>query len=187
MQASRLLVRSHANFSKGGAARLISTTSPVNMPLKPGDKLPSADLFEGNPDAKVNTADLKGKVVIFGVPGAFTPTCNKDHAPDFIKNAEALKGKGVGSVVCVAVNDPFVMAAWGQSLGAAGKVRFLADTCGDFVKKADLSTDLTAALGNIRSKRFVLVAEDGVVKAINVEPDGTGYSCSKPADVLKLL
>lgn len=157
------------------------------MPLKVGDKLPSVDLFEGNPDGKVNTADLKGKVVIFGVPGAFTPTCDKDHAPDFIKNVDAMKAKGVSSVVCVAVNDPFVMAAWGQSLGATGKVRFLADTCADFAKKADVAVDLTAVLGNVRSKRFAMVAEDGVVKGISVEPDGTGYTCSKPADIMKLL
>lgn len=157
------------------------------MPLKAGDKLPAVDLFEGNPSKKVNTADLKGKVVIFGVPGAFTPTCNNDHAPAFIKSVDALKAKGVQSIVCVAVNDPFVMDAWGKSLGAADKVRFLADTCAEFTKKADLNLDLTAVLGNVRCKRFAMVVEGGIIKAINVEPDGTGLSCSRASDVINLL
>ncbi|KAK7104267.1 peroxiredoxin-5, mitochondrial-like [Littorina saxatilis] len=187
MQAGRVLVRSLAPFRRHGTVRLISTSKTLNMPLKAGDKLPAVDLFEGNPGNKVNTADLKGKVVIFGVPGAFTPTCSKDHAPSFIKNADALKGKGVNSIVCVSVNDPFVMEAWGKDLGAGDKVRFLADTCAEFAKKADLSVDLAAVLGNVRSKRFVLVAEDGVVKGISVEPDGTGLTCSKADDVMKLL
>ncbi|XP_076442627.1 peroxiredoxin-5, mitochondrial-like [Babylonia areolata] len=188
MQASRqLLARSLFCFRTEGTARLISTTPALNMPLKAGDKLPSVDLYENNPGNKVNTSDLKGKVIIFGVPGAFTPTCNNDHAPAFIKNADDLKKKGVSSIVCVSVNDPFVMESWGNALGAAGKVRFLADTTGEFVKKADLDIDLSAVLGNVRSKRFAMVVENGVVKGINVEPDGTGLTCSKPADVTQFL
>merc|ERR1712212_381067 len=168
-QTSRVLLRSLGQFRQTGAVRLISTTNTLNMPLKVGDKLPAVDLFEDNPGNKVNTADLKGKVVIFGVPGAFTPTCNNDHAPAFIKDSDALKAKGVSEIVCVSVNDPFVMGAWGSSLGGSGKVRFLADTCGEFAKQADLSVDLAAVLGNARCKRFALVAEDGVVTGINVE------------------
>ncbi|KAK7504281.1 hypothetical protein BaRGS_00004585 [Batillaria attramentaria] len=191
MQACRLLARSLSSQYQnrlGHTARLISTTNSLDMPLKEGDKLPSVDLFEGNPGKKVNTSELsKGKVVIFGVPGAFTPTCSAEHAPSFIKQADALKKKGVNSIVCVSVNDPFVMEAWGKSLGAGDKVRFLADTCAEFVKKADLSVDLSAVLGNVRSKRFAMVVEDGVVKGMKLEPDGTGLTCSKADDVLSFL
>ncbi|KAL8580734.1 hypothetical protein ACOMHN_018406 [Nucella lapillus] len=181
LAASRTLCRSL--FLRG--VRPISTSSCVNVQV--GDKLPAVDLYEGNPGTKVNTSELKGKVVIFGVPGAFTPTCNNDHAPGFIQNADSLKAKGVSSIVCLSVNDPFVMEAWADTLRAGQKVRFLADTCGDFVKKADLAIDLSAVLGNVRSKRFVLVAEDGVVKQIRVEPDGIGLSCSKAQEVMSLL
>jgi len=159
------------------------------MPISTGQKLPAVDLYEGAPDAKVNTGDdlSKGKTIIFGVPGAFTPTCTADHVPGFLSVVDDLKAKGVNNIVCVAVNDPFVMSAWGKSLDSENKIRFLADTCGDFTKKLDLELDVTAVLGNVRCKRFALVAEDGVVKAVNVEADGVGLSCSKGTEVLKLL
>ncbi|CAG5123426.1 unnamed protein product [Candidula unifasciata] len=166
--------------------RFLQTSSILN--IKVGDRIPSVDLFEGAPDKKVNTSEFsKGKVVIFGVPGAFTPTCSNDHVPTFLKTADEIKKKGVSSIVCVAVNDPFVMSAWGKSLDPSAKIRFLADTTGAFAKALDLTLDLTAVLGNVRNKRFALVAENGVVKGINVEPDGAGLSCSRGTDILKLL
>ena len=84
-------------------------------PVKVGDSVPSVDLFEGAPDKKVNLADVckEGKVVVFGVPGAFTPGCSKTHLPGYVERADSLKSKGVKEIICVAVNDPFVMAAWG--------------------------------------------------------------------------
>jgi len=184
MLASRNLVRLCNSLGR----RSIHTSFAANMPIKAGDKLPAVDLFDGKPDVKVNTgAELsKGKTVIFGVPGAFTPTCSNDHVPNFLSSIDDLKAKGVSNVVCVSVNDPFVMEAWGKGLDPGKKIRFLADTCGEFTKACDLSFDVTAVLGNVRCKRFALVAEDGVVKGINVE-DGGGYSCSKPADVLGML
>jgi len=159
------------------------------MPISVGEKLPAVDLFEGAPDAKVNTgADLsKGKTVIFGVPGAFTPTCSNDHVPGFLADVDALKAKGVDNIVCVSVNDPFVMASWGKSLDPGNKIKFLADTCGTFTKALDMEFDLTAVLGNVRCKRFALVAQDGVVKGVNVEPDGAGLTCSKASEVLKMV
>uniref|UniRef100_A0A0B7B6P2 Peroxiredoxin-5 n=1 Tax=Arion vulgaris TaxID=1028688 RepID=A0A0B7B6P2_9EUPU len=158
------------------------------MPIEVGQDLPVVDLFEGTPDKKVNTSEfLKGKVVIFGVPGAFTPTCSKDHVPGFLKSVEAIKLKDVKTVVCVSVNDPFVMAAWGKSLDPSGSIQFLADTTGAFARALDLTVDLTAVLGNVRSKRYALVVENGKIKGINVEPDGTGLTCSRGADILKLL
>ncbi|CAL1526208.1 unnamed protein product [Lymnaea stagnalis] len=173
---------------QGCSQRFIQTTSVLNMPIKVGDKLPAVDLYEGAPDKKVNTSNFSsGKVVIFGVPGAFTPTCSKDHVPGFLQSVEAIRAKGVSNIVCVSVNDPFVMDAWGKSLDPSGKIRFLADTCGQFTKALDLTIDLSAVLGNVRSKRYALVVENGVIKGINLEPDGTGLTCSRGSDILKLL
>lgn len=182
MQAVKSLIRPVA----GVIARRSFQTSSI-MPIKAGDALPAVDLFEGAPDAKVNTSSLSGKTVIFGVPGAFTPTCSNDHVPGFLSNVDALKAAGVDNIVCVSVNDPFVMSAWGKSLDPGNKIRYLADTCGALTKALDLELDVTAVLGNVRSKRFALVAENGTVKAVSVEPDGVGYSCSAAPEVLKLL
>jgi len=157
-------------------------------PVQVGDAVPNVDLFEGTPGDKVNLAEVckEGKVVIFGVPGAFTPGCSKTHLPGFVEGAEGLKGNGVKEIICVAVNDPFVMAAWGKDQNADGKVRMLADTCGDLTKALDLELAKVApVLGNVRCKRFSLVTEDGKVSQVNVEEDGTGLTCSL-ASALKL-
>nr|NP_001279246.1 peroxiredoxin-5, mitochondrial-like [Callorhinchus milii]AFK11081.1 Peroxiredoxin-5, mitochondrial [Callorhinchus milii]AFM90206.1 Peroxiredoxin-5, mitochondrial [Callorhinchus milii] len=162
------------------------------MPVKVGDQLPSVELHEGDPHTVVNTAELfkKKKGVLFGVPGAFTPGCSKTHLPSFLENAEAIKKKGVDVIACVAVNDAFVMDAWGKANKAEGKVRMLADPSGALAKALDLLLDseqLFAALGNRRCKRFVMVVVDGTVKAISVEPDGTGLSCSLAPNVMQML
>ena len=138
------------------------------------------DLFEGAPNNKVNLADacIDGKFIIFGVPGAFTPGCSKTHLPGYVSQAEDLRGKGYKQIFCVSVNDPFVMAAWGENHNASGNVTMLADTCGDFTKAVDLELDLSAVLGTVRSKRFSIVVENGKAVKVNVEPDGTGLSCS---------
>nr|CAD7590664.1 unnamed protein product [Timema genevievae] len=147
--------------------------------VKAGDRIPSVDLYEDNPTNKVNAADLfKGKKgILFAVPGAFTPGCSKTHLPGYVTKAEELKGKGIQEIVCVSVNDPFVMSAWGKEHGANGKVRMLADPSAAFAKALDLQVDLPP-LGGVRSKRYSMVVEDGVIKTLNVEPDGTGLSCS---------
>ncbi|ALC46491.1 Prx5 [Drosophila busckii] len=148
--------------------------------VKVGDKLPSVDLFEDSPANKINSAELVNgkKVIIFGVPGAFTPGCSKTHLPGYVSTADALKAEqGVDEIVCVSVNDPFVMSAWGKEHGAGGKVRMLADPAAAFAKALDVSLDLPP-LGGVRSKRFSMVIENGEVKELNVEPDGTGLSCS---------
>jgi len=159
-------------------------------PIKVNDKLPSIDLCEGNPGNKVNIAKLfEGvkKGVIFAVPGAFTPGCSKTHLPGYVENFDAIKAKGVEVIACVSVNDPFVMEAWGDAHKATGKVRMLADPAGEFTKAIDMTLDLSAALGNVRSKRYSLVVENGVVKKINVEPDNTGLTCSLAPEILKQL
>jgi len=188
---SRTVSRFAGSLSKNliNSNRSIHLSAIANMPIKVGDKLPSVELFEDNPGNKVNIADaVKGKrVVIFGVPGAFTPGCSKTHLPGYIQRASEIKGKNVAEIICIAVNDPFVMAAWGEKNGAGGKVRMLADTGAAFVKAIDLDIDLTAVLGSVRSKRFAMLVDNGVVKAIEVEPDNTGLTCSVADTFVKNL
>ncbi len=130
----------------------------------------------------MSTAELFAgkKVVLFGVPGAFTPGCSKTHLPGYVAAAADLKAKGVSEIVCISVNDPFVMAEWGKAHGADGKVRMLADTTAAYTKSLGLDLDLTAALGNVRCKRFSAVVDDGTVTTLNVEPADapTGMTCS---------
>jgi 2-Cys peroxiredoxin 5 len=148
-----------------------------------GAKLPAGQLFEGSPAGAVAVDALFAgkKVVLFGVPGAFTPGCSKTHLPGYIAAAADFKAtKGVHELVCISVNDPFVMEAWGKAQGADGKVRMLADTTGAFTKALGLDLDLTAALGGVRCKRFSAVVDNGVVTTLNVEPTEapTGMTCS---------
>ncbi|XP_045170978.2 peroxiredoxin-5, mitochondrial-like [Mercenaria mercenaria] len=182
-QACRLV--SQSGFTRG----FRTGHSAVMAPIKVGDSLPNVDLFEGNPGNKVNTKEAfgKGKHVIISVVGAFTPTCQVDHMPTFVTDYDKLKAKGVDSINCFAVNDPFVMEAFGKALNADGKVRFLADTTAEFTNALDLSLDLTAILGNIRSQRFAMVVQDGKVTGINVESDSTKAACSKSSDIFNLL
>lgn len=172
--------------------KLLHTSPTVKMPIQVGDKLPAVEVQEGNPGSKVAMDQLfKGKKgVLFAVPGAFTPGCSKTHLPGFVQQAEELKSKGVQEVACISVNDAFVMAAWGKEHGTEGKVRMLADSTGAFTKAVDLLLDsdqIVQALGNKRSKRYAMLVEDGVVKKINVEPDGTGLTCSLASNVLSVL
>lgn len=164
--------------------RSFATSTPLAM-IKVGDKLPSATLYEDTPANSVNTADLcKGKtVVLFGVPGAFTPGCSQTHLPGYIEKADTLKASGVDEIVCMAVNDPFVTGAWKKVQNAEGKVRILSDVKRELTDAMGMQLDLAEVLGNLRCKRFSMVLKDGVVESLDVEPDGKGLSCSL-ADVL---
>lgn len=146
------------------------------MTIKVGDKLPDATLMQMTKDgpAPVKTSDLfKGKtVVLFSVPGAFTPTCSAKHLPGFVEKAEAIKAKGVDEIVCIAVNDVFVMDAWGKSQDVAGKVSMLADGNGEFSRALGLGLDATKFGMGQRGQRFSIIAKDGVVKELNVEAPG---------------
>jgi glutaredoxin/glutathione-dependent peroxiredoxin len=153
------------------------------MAIKPGDKLPEGTLTEmidqETPGCTIgpnnfNVADLaKGKrIVIFGVPGAFTPTCSAKHVPGYVANFDQLKGKKVDEVWCVAVNDAFVMGAWGKDQKAGGKVRMMADGSAIFTKALGLEMDLTGRGMGVRSQRYSMLVEDGVVKKLNVEQPG---------------
>ncbi|XP_042296980.1 peroxiredoxin-5, mitochondrial [Sceloporus undulatus] len=177
-----------------GAARPRSFASgaAAMAALKVGDKLPSVEVYEGDPGTKVNIASLfKGKKgILFGVPGAFTPGCSKTHLPGYVEKAGQLKGKGVEIIACLSVNDVFVMNEWGKAHQAEGKVRMLADPTGAFGKATNLLLDkepLRELFGTNRSKRFSMVVDDGLVKAINIEEDGTGLTCSLANNIVSQL
>ncbi len=159
------------------------------MTIKVGDKLPSAKLFtmkEGKP-TPVTTDDLfKGKkVVVFAVPGAFTPTCSQAHLPGFVVNADAIKKKGVDSIVCLSVNDAFVMGAWGKSANAEHLV-MVADGNGEFTKAVGLEMDGSGFGLGARSQRYAMVVDNGVVKTLNVEAPGK-FEVSSAEAILKAL
>ncbi|XP_068205737.1 peroxiredoxin-5, mitochondrial [Palaemon carinicauda] len=158
------------------------------MSIKVGDEIPSVDLYEETPANTVNLRDVSAgrKVLVFAVPGAFTPGCSKTHLPGYIKQAEELKSKGINEIICVAVNDPFVMNAWGENNKVSNKIRMLADTNAEFTKAIGLEQEL-AVLGGLRSKRYSMVVEDGKVTQLNVEPDGKGLTCSLAENMLAKL
>ena len=146
------------------------------MTVKVGDKVPSATLMEmqdGGPKP-VKTDDLFAgkKVVLFALPGAFTPTCSAKHLPGFVQNFDALKAKGVDEIACLSVNDAFVMGAWGRDQKTAGKLRMMADGSGDFAKATGLTLDLNARGMGLRSQRYSMLVVDGVVKTLNIEAPG---------------
>jgi glutaredoxin/glutathione-dependent peroxiredoxin len=138
--------------------------------------MPSGTLGRMGPNGpeQVSTDDLFAgrKVVLFSVPGAFTPTCSMKHLPGFIDNAGALRARGVDTVACVAVNDVFVMSAWGKSSGADDKVMMLADGNGEYTRKLGLDVDASRFGMGTRGKRFSMLIEDGVVKQLNIEMPG---------------
>ncbi len=157
------------------------------MTISVGDRVPAATFTTMTPDGPApKTSDdiFKGKkVVLFAVPGAFTPTCHKNHMPGFVKNADAIKAKGIDTIAVTAVNDVFVMDAWKKASGAEGKIEFLADGSADFAKKIGLSLDVSARGLGIRSQRYCMVVDDGVVKSISVE-DAPGKAELSGADNL---
>jgi len=152
------------------------------MTIAVGDKIPESTLMQmtGDGPAPVSTADLFAgkKVVLFAVPGAFTPTCSAQHLPGYIENADALSDKGADSIVCMAVNDVFVMDAWGKAQGADDKVSMVADGNGDFTSALGLELDGSGFGLGQRSQRFSLIAEDGVVTHLNLEEGGGGFKNS---------
>lgn len=146
------------------------------MTIKVGDKLPEAvfTMMGANGPDKVTTEDLtKGKkVVLFAVPGAFTPTCSAKHLPGFVEKADELKAKGVDAMACVSVNDVFVMGAWGKDQGAGDKVAMLADGNGDFAKAIGLDMDGSKFGMGLRSQRYAMVIDNGTVSQLHVEGPG---------------
>ena len=165
--------------------------------LKVGDKLPAGSLqefieVEGNGcSIGPNTFDVEkataGKTIaVFGLPGAFTPTCSAKHVPGYVAKAAELKAKGVDTIACMSVNDAFVMGAWARDQKTDGKVRMLADGSGDFTKALGLELDLTARGMGVRCQRFSMLVDDGVVKTLNIEGPGK-FEVSDADTMLKQL
>jgi len=160
------------------------------MTIKVGDTLPSLKLMTPTADGpkEISTDEIfKGKkVVLFAVPGAFTPTCSAKHLPGFVQDADAIKAKGVDTIVCLAVNDVFVMGAWAKDQGAGDKVLMLADGSAAFTKALGLELDLVARGLGVRSQRFALIADDGKVMHLAVEAPG-GFDVSRAEAILAAL
>jgi peroxiredoxin len=160
------------------------------MTIKPGERLPAAEfpVLTADGQQKLTTDQVFAgkKVVLFALPGAFTPTCSRNHFPGFVKELDAIKAKGADTVACTSVNDHHVMAAWAKASGAEGKILMLADGNGAFARALGLNVDLTASGMGERSRRYSMIVENGVVKTLNVE-DKPGVNVSGADTILAQL
>jgi len=167
------------------------------MTIKVGDRLPAGKLSEyvevetagctiGPNEFNVEELTRGRKVAIFGLPGAFTPTCSAKHVPSYLANLDALKAKGVAEVICMSVNDAFVMGAWAREQKSVGKVRMMGDGSAAYTKALGLEFDLTAKGLGVRCQRFSMIVDDGVVKVLNLEAPGK-YEISDAETMLKQL
>ena len=161
------------------------------MAIKVGDSLPAnvklKEMGEAGPkDVTVGELCKGKKIALFAVPGAFTPTCSMKHLPGFVDHAAAIKAKGVDEVVCLSVNDAFVMGAWGDASHAKGKVRMLADGNGEFTKAVGLTLDASGFGMGVRSQRYAMIVQDGKVQELLLEP-GPGLTVSSAEGVLAKL
>ena len=167
------------------------------MTIKVGDRLPEGTLQEfievetegcslGPNTFKIEEISKGKKIAIFGLPGAFTPTCSAKHVPGYTANYDKLRAKGVAEIWCISVNDPFVMGAWGKDQKAQGKVRMMADGSAEYTKKLGLELDLIARGMGMRMTRFSMLVDDGVVKALNIEAPGK-FEVSDADTMLKAL
>jgi peroxiredoxin len=166
------------------------------MPIAPGDQLPDATLSESTEfgeacpvsPAKIQVAEAarKKRIVVFGLPGAYTPTCSAKHVPGYLASFDRLREKNVDEIWCVSVNDGYVMAAWGREQKALGKIRFLGDGSAEWTKKLGLEVDLSGAGMGVRMRRFSMLVEDGVVKSVHIEAPGK-FEVSDAETMLKEL
>lgn len=160
------------------------------MTIQVGDSIPNASLSEMTEDGpttiETGTFFQGRKVVLFSVPGAFTPTCSNHHLPGFITQAEQILAKGVDEIACLAVNDAFVMGAWGQQQGAGKAVRMLADGNADFTKALGLDVDSKAWGMGIRGQRFAIIANNGTVEALHIDPPGS-FELTSAEHILRSL
>uniref|UniRef100_A0A0C9RGU8 Glutaredoxin-dependent peroxiredoxin n=1 Tax=Wollemia nobilis TaxID=56998 RepID=A0A0C9RGU8_9CONI len=175
------------------SVRRSGALSAIRATISVGDKLPEATLSYFDKEDELRTITVSEltagkKVVLLAVPGAFTPTCSQKHLPGFVEKAEELKAKGVDTIACVSVNDAFVMKAWGKDLNVGDKVFLLADGNREFTKALGVELDLSdkpVGLG-VRSRRYALYADDGVVKVLNLE-EGGAFTVSGADEILKVL
>ncbi len=160
------------------------------MAIAIGDRIPDVKVFtfgENGPEVTTSAEVLgSGRVVLFGVPGAFTPTCSDHHLPGFVMRTEELKNKGVDKIVCVSVNDPFVMGAWGKDQNVGTSIVMLADGNGEFTQAVGLTMDGSGFGLGSRSQRYAAIIEDGIVTWLGVEP-GPGLNASSVEEVLRAL
>ncbi len=168
------------------------------MSIKVGDRIPDGKLAEYievesegcsvGPNAFPVAENAKGKTIaLFAVPGAFTPTCSEQHLPGYLQAADQLKAKGVDEIWCVAVNDPFVMGAWGRDNGVDGRIRMLGDGSGTWTKQLGLELDLTSRGLGVRSQRYSALLKDGVIEQLNLEEGGAGLQTSDAQTLLSQL
>ena len=167
------------------------------MTIKIGDKLPAGSLSEfievesagctvGPNEFKIEDLTRGKKVAIFGLPGAFTPTCSAKHVPSYLSHLDKLKAKGVSEVICMSVNDAFVMGAWAREQKSGGKVRMMGDGSANYTKALGLEFDLTARGLGVRCQRFSMLVDNGVVKLLNIEAPGK-YEVSDAETLLKQM
>jgi len=167
------------------------------MTIKVGDKLPPGTLSEyvevesagcavGPNEFKIEDLTRGKKVAIFGLPGAFTPTCSAKHVPSYVQNIDRLKAKGINEVICMSVNDAFVMGAWARDQKTGGKIRMMGDGSAAYTKALGLELDLVAKGLGVRCQRFSMVVDNGVVKSLNIEAPGK-YEVSDAETMLKQL
>jgi glutaredoxin/glutathione-dependent peroxiredoxin len=159
--------------------------------IKVGDKLPNVTfrtIEDGKTTPRTTDDVFKGKrVVLIGMPGAFTPTCHRNHLPGFVQNADAIRAKGVDAIVVTAANDHWVMHFWAQHMGAEGKLIFLGDNNAEFAKAIGLDFDASAGLGGTRSKRYAMLVEDGTVSVLNIETEAGKAEVSGADNMIKAL
>ena len=157
------------------------------MSIAEGDKIPDVEVktmgAEGPQSVRTGEVLGTGKVVLFAVPGAFTPGCSKIHLPGYVQHGDELKAKGVSTIACVAVNDPWVMQAWADAQGATGKIVMLADGNGEFTRAMGLDVDLSIAGLGSRSQRYAAIIDGGVITSLDVEPN-PGVDVSKCENIL---
>jgi glutaredoxin/glutathione-dependent peroxiredoxin len=159
--------------------------------IQVGDRLPEAKLWRHTPEgvAQISIGDLtRGrKIVLFAVPGAFTPTCSERHLPEFIENAGAIRAKGVDAIVCLAVNDPFVLKAWGVISGAGDEIEFVSDGLAELTRAIGLELDASSRGLGIRSQRYAMIVEDGVVRSLLIDDVPSKAEASSSRAILAAL
>lgn len=161
------------------------------MTISVGDRLPETKFFVMGPEGpqpKTTSEVFSGrKVALFAVPGAFTPTCHQKHMPGFLERLDEIKSKGVDAVCCTAVNDVFVLTQWGKETGAAGRVELLSDGAAEFAKATGLDIDLSGFGLGVRSKRYAMLVDDGVVKVLNIDEAPPEHDKSSAATLCSMI